>query len=933
MPALVAIDIETTGLDSQKDAIIEIGAVRFHGTVVEDEWTTLINPGRPIPPFITQLTGINNEMVARQPHIQEVYAGLLDFVGDLPVVGHNVGFDLSFLRRRGGFGKNLAVDTYELASVLLPTAERYNLGALAERLKIDLPATHRALDDARVTHELFLQLFELAQQIPVDLLAEIVRLGSTFDWGANLALREALHGAARQPIKARRTAISAPLGPLFERTAARSAGPLRPVENPVFLDTDEVAALLEHGGAFSRHFPNFEYRPEQVAMLRAVTQSLNEGRHLLVEAGTGTGKSVAYLLPAALFAIQNQTRVVVSTNTINLQDQLINKDIPDIRSALGIDLLATVLKGRSNYLCPRRMENMRRRQPESVEELRVLAKVLVWMQTTRTGDRGEINLNGPVERDIWNRLSAEDPGCTAEMCIKRTGGACPFHQVRQASQSAHILIVNHALLLSDIATGSRVLPEYEHLIIDEGHHIEDATTNALSFRVSLSDIERLLKELGSRRSGIMGRLLTIAHDILDPDQIGALTYLVEQATDVAFRVENLTRQFFYMLDHFLFEQRQGRGPSTYSQQERILPATRTQPAWMDVEVAWDEADQAYKPLLEYLGNIVQAAAEMSISEVEELEDIFSNVSNVHRRIYAAYTEINALVFSPTPDKIYWVETNPNGQRLLLNSAPLQIGPLMEMHLWHAKTSIVLTSATLTAAGEFEYMRNRLGAYEAEELALGSPFDFESAALLYVANDIPEPNDRSGHQRAIEHALINICRSTGGRTLALFTSYDQLRRTSRAISPVLGKYGISVLEQGEGASSHALLENFRETEQAVLLGTRAFWEGVDVPGEALSVLVIAKLPFDVPSDPIIAARSETFEDPFYQFSLPEAILRFRQGFGRLIRTQYDRGVVIILDKRVLTKRYGRLFIESLPPCTKRMGPLAEASDITVQWLNI
>lgn len=470
-------------------------------------------------------------------------------------------------------------------------------------------------------------------------------------------------------------------------------------------------------------------------------------------------------------------------------------------------------------MCPRRLTNLRRRQPETVEELRVLGKVLVWLQHTETGDRGEINLNGPVEREIWSRISAEDPGCTAEMCVKRTGGACPFHQVRQAAQTAHLLIVNHALLLADVAAGNRVLPEYEYLIIDEGHHMENATTSALSFRVSLADLERMLKELGSHRSGIMGRLLTIAHDILDPDQIGALTYLVEQATDLAFKVENLTRQFFQMLDHFLFEQRQGRGPSTYAQQERILPSTRTQPAWMEVEVAWDEADRAFKPLLQTLGNLVQASGEMAVSEIEELEDIFSSVSNIHRRILEAYSEINALIFEPAHDRIYWVETHPTYQRLLLQSAPLHIGPLMEEHLWHQKTSMILTSATLTAAGDFDYMRSRLGAYDAEELALGSPFDYESAALLYVANDIAEPGDRGGHQRAIEYALTNICKETGGRTLALFTSYDQLRKTSRAITPVLGKYGIMVFEQGEGASPHALLETFKVAPQAVLLGTR------------------------------------------------------------------------------------------------------------------
>jgi ATP-dependent DNA helicase DinG len=258
---------------------------------------------------------------------------------------------------------------------------------------------------------------------------------------------------------------------------------------------------------------------------------------------------------------------------------------------------------------------------------------------------------------------------------------------------------------------------------------------------------------------------------------------------------------------------------------------------------------------------------------------------------------------------------------------------MERYLWYEKTAMIVTSATLTTAGEFDYLRERLNAHHAEELALGSPFDYENAALLYLVEDIPEPNDKQGYQRCVESGLINLCLATGGRALVLFTSYSQLRQTAYAIAPILSRQGIAVFEQGQGSSRHALLETFRDTQQAVLLGTRAFWEGVDVPGEALSVLVIIRLPFSVPSDPIVAARAETFEDPFRQFSLPEAILQFRQGFGRLIRSQSDRGVVAVFDSRILSKDYGRLFIDSLPPCTVRKGSLADLPRAAASWLNL
>jgi DNA polymerase-3 subunit epsilon/ATP-dependent DNA helicase DinG len=292
-----------------------------------------------------------------------------------------------------------------------------------------------------------------------------------------------------------------------------------------------------------------------------------------------------------------------------------------------------------------------------------------------------------------------------------------------------------------------------------------------------------------------------------------------------------------------------------------------------------------------------------------------------------------MVSQPDPAAIYWVEIQPNNNRLALQIAPLHIGPLMEKYLWHEKNSIILTSATLTTQGEFNYLRSRLNADEADELVLGSPFDYESSTLLFIANDIPEPVDANGYQRAVEQSLVRLARASGGRMLVLFTSYAQLRRTSQAIASSLLEAGIQIYEQGEGASANTLLENFRESEKAVLLGTRAFWEGVDIPGEALSVLVIVKLPFDVPSDPIIAARSETFEDPFNEYQLPEAILRFRQGFGRLIRTQSDRGVVVILDKRILSKPYGKAFMSSLPECKVQIGSLRDLPALSARWLNL
>lgn len=933
MPSIVALDIESTGIDPEKDAILEIGAIRFDGNRIEGEWTSLINPGRRIPPFITQLTGITDNMVRQAPSMRDVIPQLQAFVGEAPILGQRIAFDLSFLRRHGLFRYNDSIDTYDMAAVMMPRAGRYNLGALGQQLNVVHPATHRAMDDARVTHAVFAKLYEKMADMPIELLLEITRLAESQAWGGELAFRYAMQARSEEAIGAGSHENWKSRGPIFVPPTKSEAGTRKgEPEEALPLDLEEAAALLEHGGLFAKNFANFEQRSQQVEMLRAVGDALGHGHHLLVEAGTGTGKSMAYLLPAALFALKNDSRVVISTNTINLQDQLIYKDIPDLQKALGEPLNAIVLKGRNNYLCPRRLIALRRRGPETAEELRVLAKVLVWLEESQSGDRGEINLNGPGERAVWSRISAADENCGGETCVRRMGGICPFHRAYQAAESAHIVVVNHALLLADVSTGSRVLPDYQYVVIDEAHHIEAATTSALSYKLTQVESERVLRELGGKRSGQLGRLLVVAQVSLDPARRAALEMLVDDATSRAFNFQNLLNRVFSAITIFLNEQREGRELGAYSHEERIVDATRSQPAWLNVEKAWEEAALILDPLLGTIEQINRGMKDMAASGVEEFEDLAGNIGNSYRSLAEMKKQLHALVFEPKPEVVYWVELHTERQHLTINAAPLHVGELMEEHLWHKKTSVVLTSATLTAAGEFDYIKNRLHAQDAEELALGSPFDYESAALLYLVDDMPEPAERHAYQAHVERGLIQLAKATNGRMLALFTSYEQLRRTSEAIANPLRAAGIEVYEQGEGASPHTLLENFKASKGAVLLGTRAFWEGVDIPGDALSVLAIVRLPFDVPSDPLVAARSETFESPFYEYQVPEAILRFRQGFGRLIRTQSDRGVVAVFDRRVLSKQYGTLFIDSLPQCTLRRGKLADLPKAAAQWLG-
>ncbi len=943
----VALDLETTGLDADRDAIIEVGAVKFCDDEVLDTFSTFVNPGRPIPLQITELTGIRDDDVAGAPGLHDVLSRLARFVGQRPIVGHSVQFDLNFLGRHSRLFENERFDTFELASVLLPHAERYSLRALAKMLGIKTERAHRALDDAQATHRLFRILLRRAAGLPPRVLKEIIGHGERARWTAAGFFRDALEEAARHPPerRARPRPGAVPKGPLF--AAAEKARPfdpaqgkpLQPAAERTPLDVEQLAALLEERGAFEAHFPGYEYRPQQVAMLRGVARALNRGEHLLVEAPTGVGKSLAYLIPAVHWAVRNGERVVVSTNTINLQEQLYRKDLPDLTRVLPFEFHAAVLKGRSHYLCPARLQALRSRGANSPDEARVLAKVLIWLPETANGDGDELFLPNSTERAIWRQLSADHEGCDPERCRHFHKGTCYFYNARRAAEAAHLIIVNHALLLADVAVQNRALPEYKYLIVDEAHHLEAATTNGLSFETDRTDLYRLLSEIGKvsqsgRVTGLLAEVIArcqkghVPRDVME--QVELCVGKIGLAADRAVRQLGI---FFDCLEEFVEEQMEGRR-SQYTLRLRVTSGLRVQPAWEGVEITWDDGNAPLAAVvngLERLAGGLDDLAACDVPGADGFEDLQAQILGVARRLAETRGQVSQMITQPSPSLIYWLESDPRNDHLSLHAAPLHVGPLVEEHLFHKKETAVLTSATLRTSDTFDFLRERLNAWEADELAVGSPFDYKTSTLVYLVDDIPEPG-KPGYQQAVGQGMAALFRATEGRALALFTSYSQLRATLRAIRAPLAQASITVQAQGEGVSRAQLLENFRTGGRRVLLGTRSFWEGVDVPGEALSCLAIAKLPFSVPSDPVFAARAETFDEPFFEYAVPETILRFLQGFGRLIRTRTDRGIVAVFDKRLLTKTYGSLFIESLPEPTVHQGSVALLPSAAAEWLS-
>lgn len=936
----VSLDLETTGLDPQHDEVIEVGALRFSGAREIETFSTFVDPGRRIPPFVTELTGITDAHVAHAPTMRQVAQELRAFVGDDTVIGHNIGFDLAFLRKDNVLTGNPRIDTFALASILVPHAGRYSLENLVRELGISfIPQTHRALDDARLAHALFVTLQERALQLPQPVLQEIYDLGSRMGWAPRYFFQEALRSGKRQAFQG---GIGAQLaarrggdvvGPLFIPEV--DVDPLEARNPPLPLDIAHLESYLDAGSALAQVFEDYEPRKQQVEMMRAVAEAFNNGHHLLVEAGTGTGKSLAYLLPALHWADHNDARVVVSTNTINLQEQLAGKDIPLLERVFPTGFRYMVLKGRSHYLCRRQFQALRRRGPANEDEIVVLAKILLWLPNTLDGDADGLFLPTPGERAVWAHLSAASENCDTRDCPFYAGEGCFFYRARERAETVHLLVVNHALLLADIAAENRVLPEYGYLIVDEAHHLEQATTDALHFSVDWYGLRYAFEELLESKGafpGLLGELQGVAQHL--PRDVSAVLSttsmrLADSADQVLYRLETL----FEALSRFLNEHASSNNDN-YALRLRVTKSLRSQPGWDAVELAWDAVAAPFESLVKDLSRMAAALEELNAMELPVIESPRSRLVAVAQRLAETHVQLQSLIAQPSQNAVYWLESSGGAsgfrETVAFHTAPLQVGPLVREHLLSKKKTVIMTSATLRVGGSFDYLRERLDAWDAEELAVGSPFDYAEAALLYVTKDMPDPGN-PGYQRAVADAMAALFEATEGRSLALFTSYSHLRATAQAITAPLARAGITVYSQGTGLSRAQLLSNFSKGERSVLLGTRSFWEGVDLPGEILSCLAIAKLPFDVPDDPLVQARSEVCDNPFNDYMVPEAVLRFLQGFGRLIRTRSDRGIVAVLDGRLVSKRYGARFINSLPGPMVRVGPVAQLPESARCWL--
>lgn len=944
----IAFDLETTGLDDAKDAVIEIGAVKFQDGRTLDTFQTFVNPRRRISPFISKLTGIKQRQVDAAPPFERAAADFLKFIGGAPLIAQNADFDLGFLRANDVELPNPVIDTYDLAYALRPDMPGYSLEDMTRYLGIENAAPHRALGDACAARDIFLALLDEAYALDAFTLAALQQLAQRSGW----QLGYLLDGIAANP---RRRLAAAPtpsqgavgvngldIRQIGDRLRS-DAAPLRARERISKIDADLVGTLLSDKGALSDALDGFEERGEQVQMAKAVANAINDGKRIIIEAGTGVGKSLAYLLPAALYAMANGKRVVVSTNTINLQEQLINKDVPILVKALrGLDKAAagrqdaggeslrfTQLKGRGNYLCLRRWNRMRADADPSVEEARLLAKTMVWLQSTSSGDRAEINLGHRSAAAPWERLSAESRaswGCMGQESV------CFLRAARERAAASHLIIVNHALLLADIAAEGSIIPEYDALIIDEAHHIEDAATNRLGFDLTRARFDEHLQSL-SGEGGLPNQALTALRTAGNVAQSrrDALQGAADEIGALLPRLRPFLTNLFTRLQSVAEGAQGGNGRNAaFAQTLRVTAAVRSRPDWSDVE-DWENADLALGELDRLLMRLESALGDLDDAGLLNYDALRDEVESARETGDYLRGRLKEFAVSPDEGTIYWLSVSARRRELSLNAAPLNVADELNERLFSQKRSVVMTSATLTADDSFGHIVERTGFADAAELQVGSPFDYPKAAALCLPTDMPAPNSRD-YNKAVERAIIDAAKAAGGRTMALFTSYGALRRAAAGIGDELQAQGISLLTQGAGSSPDRLVRRFMDNPKAVLLGTASFWEGVDLAGDALSVLIVARLPFSVPTDPVFEARSELYDNSFMQYAVPQAILRLRQGFGRLIRTSEDRGVVAILDSRVLSTRYGGAFLRSLPPASRQKCRLGELGGVIRRHLG-
>jgi len=650
--------------------------------------------------------------------------------------------------------------------------------------------------------------------------------------------------------------------------------------------------FLSGDGPIAHALDGYESRPQQIEMGQRVADAMGDAKHLIIEAGTGVGKSFAYLTAAILHAKKHGQKVVISTYTISLQEQLIRKDIPFLKEVSGIDFSAVLVKGRQNYLCPRRLRQAQKRQAslfDTAEESLQLQDLFDFSMETKDGTLSDLPFS--PNYDVWEMVCSDESICQGRVCNRNTD--CFYQKARRRVYNADLIITNHALLFSDLAVrqqGGSILPDYKHVIIDEAHIMEDVASKHFGLRLSNSQIRFLLTRIFNPRT-----------------RKGALApHVDETLLDLLDQTHVASTDFFDELLAFT-EQQEAQGKNGRVDRPDLFSNLLVPPL---------------KKLAQHLYQI----SERCTDEQDQLE-----IHHYSQRCDAFTCELEIFQQQMVNGSVYWIENQKkrNGNRITLCASPLHAGESLKRALFDPMQSVIMTSATLSTGNHlseqtphgnhgFEFFTSRLGLEQFDFLQLGSPFNYQEQTKVYIETTLPEPTlQKEAYLPEAVKAIKKYLLQTEGKALLLFTSYGQLRQIASEIRSFCREHDFDLLEQGGNKGRYILLNEFKEKTNSILLGTDSFWQGIDVSGESLSNVIIVKLPFAVPDSPLLQARLEKIRrdggNPFFDYQLPQATLKFKQGFGRLIRKQTDNGIVVILDPRIVTKRYGQQFLKAIPSC--------------------
>ncbi len=931
----VVIDLETTGNNPKKgDRIIQIGAVVVEDRKIVKRFSSFINPEMEIPTFIQQFTGINNEMVAEAPLFSSVAPTLMEFLNKAYFVAHNVPFDLSFLQYElelSGYNSyhGPIIDTVELSRLLLPSEESFKLNQLATKLNIQHDRPHQADSDAEVTAELLLLLLNKIHTLPLLTLQRLKPIITKLD----SSLDDILQSAINEKV----TSIN-PTNPEleeFRQLALRKAATIdidhSPIGIPPFLE--EIPSINDR---LASSMPGFEIREGQKQMMELIDDALTTNQHLLVEAGTGTGKSLAYLLPGLYFAKANNSSLVISTHTVQLQQQLVERDMKILKEAVPFSFRSAVLKGRSHYLCLRKFEQKLDEQlDDNYDTSLSKGQILIWLTETIDGDVEQLNLPSGG-RLFWNEVQSDAMTCIGKHCPWFS--RCFYHRAKNNAHGADLIITNHALLLTDMTQDHQLLPSYKQVIIDEAHHLEEVASDHFGLRTDYYIFNQLFSRLGTLDGKDLLHQISLIQEDLSLNLETNVTELDQTFLDIKFDLDECFR-----LIHATISSRFSHSTSEVGRVSmRFFPHQMSGKGWREIQEAVLRVQMLLKDGLKIMKRMID---ELSLVEDQfnfHQQGTYSAFKGLFVSISEEKGKLEELLLQYDPHFVYWLEVDSKGAKnaTFIYNKPIEVSEIIADNFFSKKSSVVMTSATLTVKNSFNYIVTRLGLEDFGVVTriIESPFHYEDQVQLMIPTTLPNIKDVSEGEYVakVVTSILDIARVTRGRMLVLFTSSDMLRKAYYQLKDLIVNEEFVLFGQGISSGSRAkLTKNFQQFERAILFGTSSFWEGVDIPGEDLSCLVIVRLPFSPPDNPVFEARSEKVKElgksPFMELSLPQAIIRFKQGFGRLIRSSHDRGVIFVFDRRITQTRYGKQFIHSLPSVPLKEASLQELLYDIENWL--